>query len=143
MLYKKTGTDKDHKLSDHIISELVLEYNNWTSGSSFIFPKGSDIRDARECMLFVRVTNLLRDTGMSGPDAEKYMYFLGNRACITCTEKSVRADVVKGEFQCSACRGAKTPPSSSDILRKHAVVWLSKPAEEWCQNLQPNNGIIV
>jgi hypothetical protein len=142
IFYKKTGTCKDHKLGDETLIGLVSEYNNWSSGSSYVFPKGSDTNDGRECMLFVRVTNLLRDAGMSGDDAERYMYFLGNRSCITC-KSGVRADVVKGEFQCSGCRGYRTPASSKETVRKHAVMWLSKSPDEWCQNLKPNNGLIV
>jgi len=138
IIYKKTGGDKDHKFKDpETINELVSEYNFWTTGSSFIFPKGSDVNPARECMLFVRVANLLRDAGMSGDEVEKYMYFLGNRACITCKPEVLRADVVKGEFQCSNCRGCRTPPSPVDTVRKHAVEWLSNTPDMWCQNLKP------
>lgn len=142
ILYKKTETNKDHKLGNEIISGLVSEYNNWKTGSSYTFPKGSDINIGRECMLFVRVTNLLRDAGVSSGDTEKYMYFLGNRACISC-KPGVRSDVVKGEFECAGCRGTRTAPSSSDTVRKHASIWLSRTPDEWCLNLKPNHGIIV
>jgi hypothetical protein len=142
ILYKKTETNKDHKLGNEIISGLVSEYNNWTTGTSYAFPKGSDINIGKECMLFVRVTNLLRDAGVNGGDVEKYMYFLGNRACISC-KSGVRSDVVKGEFECAACRGTRTPPSSVETVRKHAAMWLSRSADEWCLNLKPNHGIIV
>lgn len=136
--YKKTGKGKDHKLDEGEIVTLLKQYNlgNITGG----FPKRSDVSEGRESILISRVTNILRDIGMTGEETERYIYFLGNRACITCPT-GLRSDVKRGEFQCSACRGHKTPPSSVDKIREHALIWLSNTFEEWCLNLKPLVGI--